>query len=502
MERNQRLVLVAGILGSFVAFLDMAVVNVALPAIRDDLGGGFSSQQWIVDAYLLTLGSMILVAGSLSDLFGRKRVFTTGLIGFAATSLLCAFAPSAPFLIASRGLQGAAGALLVPSSLALIIANFSGPAQGKAIGTWTAWTGIAFVVGPLLGGALVDAGSWRAVFAINVVPVAATLLVLSRADHDPVKDRAGTKVDAAGAALCASALGGIIFALIEAPGRGWTDPVLIVTLGAGVGAFVAFLVRERLARHPMLDLGLFRSRNFAVGNIATVMIYGGLSAATFLITLFLQQVARYSAVRAGLALVPVTVMMFVLSPAFGRLSGKFGPRLFMALGPVVIAAGFALMTRLDARGDYLGGLLPGVLVFGLGLSSTVAPLTAATLGDIDARQAGVGSAANNAIARVAGLLAVAALGAVLSARFSGAIDERVAHRPVTGAAGSFLEDARRRPLETTIPKRLATEEAILRPLLDDASVQAFHAALWAIAGLLLAGGMISAIGIKNPRRAR
>src|SRR4051812_39764551 len=244
MGRNQRLVLGAGILGSFVAFLDMAVVNVALPAIRGDLGGGFSAQQWIVDAYLLTLGSMILVAGSLSDLFGRKRVFTAGLIAFAATSLLCAFAPSAPFLIASRGLQGAAGALLVPSSLALIIANFSGPAQGKAIGTWTAWTGIAFVVGPLLGGLLIDAGSWRAVFAINVVPVAATLLVLSRVDRDTPPDRAGVRVDVAGAGLCAAALGGMIFALIEAPSRGWTDPLLLVMAGGGLAAFVAFVVRE------------------------------------------------------------------------------------------------------------------------------------------------------------------------------------------------------------------------------------------------------------------
>jgi EmrB/QacA subfamily drug resistance transporter len=502
MERNQRLVLVAGILGSFVAFLDMAVVNVALPAIRDDLGGGFSSQQWIVDAYLLTLGSMILVAGSLSDLFGRKQVFTAGLIGFAATSLLCAFAPSAPFLIASRGLQGAAGALLVPSSLALIIANFSGPAQGKAIGTWTAWTGIAFVVGPLAGGVLVDAGSWRAVFAINVLPVAATLLVLSRADRDPAGDRSRGQVDAAGAALCVAGLGGIIFALIEAPVRGWNDPILVGALGAGIAAFVAFVVRERLARHPMLDLALFRSRNFAVGNVATLVIYAGLSAATFLITVFLQQVARYSALRAGLALVPVTAMMFVLSPVFGRLSGKFGPRLFMTFGPAVAAAGFVLMTRLDARGDYVGGLLPGVLVFGLGLSSTVAPLTAATLGDIDPRRAGVGSAANNAIARVAGLLAVAGLGAVLSARFSGAIDQHLAQRPLTGPAAAFLEDARRRPLETTVPKPLAAEEATLRPILDDASVRAFRAALWAIAGLLLAGGTISAIGIKNPPHTR
>ena len=503
MQRNQRLVLVASILGSFVAFLDMAVVNVALPAIRAQLGGGFSSQQWVVDAYLLTLGSTILIAGSLADLFGRKRVFALGLVGFAATSVLCALAPNASILIAARALQGAAGALLVPSSLALIMATFTGPAQGEAVGTWTAWTGVAFLVGPLAGGLLVDAGSWRWVFAINVVPVAATLLVLSRVVTEstargPVR---AAEIDVAGAALCAGGLGGVIFALIEAPARGWRDPWLVVALVSGVLGLAGFLARERFAKHPILDLGLFRARNFAIGNLATVLIYAGLNAAMFLITLFLQQVARYSAVQAGMALVPVTVLMFTLSPLFGRLAGKLGPRLFMTIGPCVAGVGFALMTGVGPHTRYFEALLPGVLVFGLGLSATVAPLTAATLGDVDQRHAGVASAVNNAIARVAGLLAVAALGVILAARFAAEIDARVeAHPRLPYAARSFLDEARHRPLETAVPPAIAARAPAVRAILDDASVSAFRHALWWIAALPVAGGLLSAIGIRNPAR--
>ncbi|HEY2903234.1 MAG TPA: DHA2 family efflux MFS transporter permease subunit, partial [Polyangia bacterium] len=446
MSRNQRLVLVASILASFVAFLDIAVVNVALPAIRRELGGGIALQQWVVDAYLLALGSLILTAGSLSDLFGRKRVLASGLCGFAATSLLCAAAPSVQVLIVARGLQGVAGALLVPSSLALIIANFQGPAQGKAIGTWTAWTGISFVLGPLAGGALVDAGSWRWVFAINVVPVAATLAVLARVEPE-ARATSHTPVDLVGAALCAVGLGGIIFALIEQPARGWSAPSIYLPLAGGVLVFGAFLIFERATEHPMLDFTLFRRPNFAAGNLATVAIYAGLTASTFLLTVFLQQVAGYSAMAAGLALLPVTLIMFALSPVFGRLATRHGPRLFMTAGPIATAAGFALMTRLDARASYLSQLLPGVLVFGLGLAATVAPLTAAILGGIDQRRAGIASAVNNAVARVAGLLAIAAIGAIVASRFAAAIDHATAEQHTLDAdARAYLEQARGRPL--------------------------------------------------------
>jgi EmrB/QacA subfamily drug resistance transporter len=497
MTRAQRFVLVASILGSFVAFLDASVVNVALPAIRDNLGGGISAQQWIVDAYLVTLGSFILLAGSLSDLFGRKRVFAAGLIGFGVTSLLAAIAPSAMILIVARGLQGATGALLVPSSLAIIIANFSGPDQGKAIGTWTAWTGIGFIVGPLLGGALVDIGSWRWVFAINVVPIAVTLAVLARIPAEPPRAEKG-HVDLPGAILCAAGLAGIIYGLIEAPGHGWGSPAIYVPLGGGAIAFAAFLLYERSAAHPMLDYRLFANRNFAMGNVATAAIYAGLTAFTFVLTVYLQQVSRYSAVGSGLALLPVTVLMFLLSPVAGRLAGKHGPRWFMTFGPVIGAAGFLLLLRMHADAPFFTEVLPGILVFGLGLACTVSPLTAAILGDIDQRHAGMGSAINNAIARVAGLLAVAAIGALIAARFASAVDANPRdHLPRRSQA--FLAEARRRPLVTSVPKD-AGANGDVQATLEDASVDALHVALRAMAGALVVGGLISAVGIRNPKR--
>jgi len=432
-------VLVAAILGSFVAFLDMSVVNVALPAIRASLGGGIAAQQWIVDAYLLALSALILIAGSLSDLFGRRRVFVGGLLGFGLTSLLCAAAPGTTFLIVARGLQGVAGALLVPSSLALIMSAFSGDAQGRAIGTWTAWTGISFIVGPLLGGLLV-AVSWRWVFAINVAPIAATLLVIARLPRErgPGTDR---QVDVRGAALCALGLGGVTFGLIEQPRAGWGAPAVFIPFAAGLVMLAAFLLWERAAPQPMLDFGLFRNRNFAVGNVATVSIYAGLSAATFMLTIFLQQVVGYAPVAAGLALLPVTLIMFVLSPRFARLSARRGPRLFMTVGPVAGGLGLWVLGRMGPHPGYLRDVFPGVVVFGLGLAATVAPLTAAVLAGVDQQQAGVGSAVNNAVARVAGLLSIAAIGA--------------------------------------------------RP---------FGSAMTVIAGLLWAGGVISAVGIENPPR--
>jgi EmrB/QacA subfamily drug resistance transporter len=440
MTAAERRVLVAAILGSFVAFLDMSVVNVALPAIRRSLGGGIAAQQWVVDAYLLSLSALILTAGSLSDLFGRKRVFVAGLLGFGLASLLCAAAPGATFLIVARGLQGIAGALLVPSSLAMIMSGFSGEAQARAIGIWTAWTGMAFIVGPLLGGALVDL-SWRWVFAINVAPIAATLLVTARLPPDGARG-AGRRVDGPGAALCAAGLGGLTFGLIEQPRAGWGAPVVFVPFAAGAALMAAFLLWERASPQPMLDFALFRRRNFAVGNVATVAIYAGLSAATFMLAIFLQQTAGYAPLAAGLALLPVTLLMFFLSPRFGRMAGRLGPRRFMAGGPVVAAVGLWLLGRMGPHPGYARDVLPGVLAFGVGLAATVAPLTAAILGGVGEQHAGIASAINNAVARVAGLLAIAAIGA--------------------------------RPFDRAMP---------------------------ALAALVAAGGLISAIGIRDPPRA-
>ncbi len=447
MNKQQKLVLIISIMASFVGALDGFIVNVALPAISRDLSGGLVVQQWVVDAYLLTLGSFILIAGSLSDLFGRKRILVAGLVGFGVASLLCALAPNGSFLIVARGLQGIAGALLVPSSLAMIISTFSGPAQSKAIGTWTAWFSIAAVTGPLLGGLILAVGSWRWIFAINVLPIAFTLWLLKRLDN-PESAQRTVKVDVWGATLCALGLSGPVFALIEQPRYGWGNAIIYLPILLGVALLSLFIRHESRHTDPMLSLSLFNVRNFSVGNVATAAVYGGLSIATFMIVIFLQQVGGYSALSSALALLPITFVMFILSSRFGALAGKYGPRFFMAVGPMVAAVGFLLMLRVQPEVHYVTDLLPGVLLFALGLSMTVAPLTSAILGNIDPNHAGVASAVNNAISRIAGLLAIAAAGVIVG------------------------------------------------PHLD---VHGFRRTLVVTALLLATGGVISAIGIQNNR---
>lgn len=494
MTKQQRLVLVVSILASFVAFLDSAIVNVALPAIQRELGGGLSAQQWVVDAYLLTLGSLILIAGSLSDLLGRKRILNLGLWGFGIASLLCAIAPSADLLIIFRGLQGIAGALLVPSSLALIIATFSGTAQGKAIGSWTAWTGISFILGPLVGGLLVDAASWRWIFAINVLPIAVTLYLLNKVKI--ARDaKSGATIDFTGALLCALGLGGTVYALIEQPHYGWGSSRIFLPLVAGVILLIAFLLYEKNAKKPMLPLSLFRNHNFSVGNVATLAVYAGLTASFFLLVVFLQQVAGYSALSAGLAGVPVTLILFLLSPKMGALAGKYGPRLFMGLGPIISGASFLLLTRLGTHVNYWTGVFPAIVLFGIGLSITVAPLTAAILGDVNPEQAGIASAVNNAVARVAGLVAVAAVGAVVATQFNNVVDQRLQSSKPT----QVITAAKQVPLQLTPPKPYQNDPAF-REALSNASVSAFHTGIVTISGLMIVGGVISLVGIRNPKR--
>jgi EmrB/QacA subfamily drug resistance transporter len=446
MQSNQlKIILVVAILASFVTFLDGSVVGVALPAISAQLGGGLVIQQWINDAYLVTLGTLILAAGSLSDIFGRKKIMTIGLYGFLVTSILCAIAPTGEILIVARGLQGIAGALLVPSSLALIISSYSGPSQSKAIGTWTAWTGIAFVIGPLVGGLLVDLVSWRLVFAINVIPIAISLVMLRLLTMHA--DKATKKrVDTLGIGLGVVALGGIVYALIEQTRFGWGSPIIYGTFSLGAIAMILFLMHEKRTKQPMLPLELFSIRNFSIGNIATFFIYGALALQGFILVIFLQQVAHFSAVAAGLSSLPITIILFFLSSRFGALSGRFGPRLFMALGPIVAGSGVLLLLRVGLPARYLSELLPGLILFGLGLAATVAPLTSAILGSIQPSQAGIGSAINNAVSRIAGLLSIAAIGMFIG--------------------GSM-------------------------------TLQGFHTGLIICAGLLIGGGIISAIGITN-----
>lgn len=404
-------------LSTFVAFLDGTIISVALPAITRELGGGLPLQQWIVDGYLLTLGALILLAGSLSDTFGRVRVLRAGLIGFGITSLACAFAPVGVALVIARILQGAAAALLVPSSLALITSWFKGPAQGKAIGTWTGWSGIAGLIGPLLGGVLADLATWRLVFAINVLPIAVTLILIGRIT-EPAATAPRTRVDVVGACLAAVGLGGPVFALIEQSRFGFQSPVVFVPLVIGLIAFAAFLWWESRVQHPMMPLGLFRDRNFGFGNIATAGIYGGLGIGFLVLTLYLQEVVGLSATLAGLAGVPATVLMLFLATLFGTLAGRFGPRIFMTVGPFVTGLGYLLLITAVPPVNIWLQVVPGVVIIGLGLSITVAPLTAAVLGSIHPEQAGIASAINNAVARVAGLIAVALIGAIVGGALS------------------------------------------------------------------------------------
>lgn len=446
MTRQQRQVLIVAILASFAAFLDGSVVNVALPAISSELHGGLATQQWVVDAYLITLGALILVAGSLSDVLGRVLVMRIGLWGFGLTSLICALAPTAEVLIIARGFQGIAGALLVPSSLALIMSAIRGREQSKAIGAWTAWTSVAFIAGPIMGGAFVDLLSWRLIFVINVLPLAITLFLLSRIE-DPVKPDPNAKIDILGALLAIAGIGGPVFALIEQGNYGWSSPVILIPLVAGLVAFGLFIWWQSRAREPMMPLSLFRVRNFAVGNLTTFLVYGALGMSGFILVVFLQQTGGWPATLAGMAALPVTIILTLLSSTFGGLAGRFGPRLFMAVGPMLAGIGHLLMLSVTKDVQYWWQLLPGILLFGLGLSITVAPLTSAILGSISEKQAGIGSAVNNAVARVAGLIAVAALGIIV---------------------GSKLD------------------------------LVGMHQGLMVCAALLIAGGLISALGIKNP----
>jgi EmrB/QacA subfamily drug resistance transporter len=449
MTRDQRMVLTIAILSSFVSFLDGTVVTVALPAISRDLGGGLTTQQWVVDAYLITLGALILVAGSLSDVLGRLVVLRIGLIGFAVTSIAIGAAPTSEFLIVMRALQGVAGALLVPSSLALITANFRGPAQARAIGVWTAATTGAMIAGPLVGGLFVDLLSWRLVFFLNVLPIALTLFLLVRLGH-PDHRREGARVDYLGAILCTVGLGGSVFALIEQSALGWTSPVIWGSMTIGLLSFAAFLLRQRFARDPMMPLDLFRARNFWTGNVATAFIYGALSLNGFVLGVYLQQGAGLPATLAGLASLPATVLMILFSSRVGALAGKWGPRLFMTVGPILAAGGSLLLLSIGEDFDYWWQVLPGIIVFGFGLTLTVSPLTSAILGAIDTSRSGIASAVNNAVSRVAGLIAVAMVALIVG----GSVD-----------------------------------------------LDGFHRAAVVTAALLAIGGVVSFLGIRNTARA-
>jgi EmrB/QacA subfamily drug resistance transporter len=448
-------VLAATILGSALAGIDSTVVGIALPAIGRDFHVGVESLQWVVTAYTLTLSGLLLVAGSLGDHYGRRRVFVIGIVWFAVASALCGLAPNASALIAGRALQGVGAALLTPASLAILQASFAPEERGRAIGAWSGFAGVGVAVGPFLGGWLVEAVSWRLVFYINL-PLALVVVVFTLLHVPESRDMTvvGDPVDVTGAVLVSLGLLGIVFGLIEGPTLGWTSVGVLASLAAGVVFLASFLEHERRTAEPMLPLEIFRSKQFSATNAVTFVVYGALGGALFLLPVQLQQVVHYSPIAAGTSLLPVTVIMLALSARSGALATRIGPRLQMTVGPLVIAAGLVYLSMVGPGATYVADVLPAIVVFGLGLAIIVAPLTSVALSSAPGERAGVVSAVNNDVARTAGLIAVAVLPA---------------------AAG-------------------LTGSAYLHPAVFNAG---YHEALLIAAGVCAGGGVLAAFTISN-----
>ena len=404
--RRASWVLLATVLGSSITFLDATVVNVALPTIGTELHASVAGLQWVVNGYTLTLASLILIGGSLGDRFGRRRMFLLGVAWFACASLLCGLAPTSEALVAARALQGIGGALLTPGSLAILQASFAASDRGRAVGAWSGFSGIGAAIAPFVGGWLIGVGSWRLIFLVNLPLAIAVVAVTIRHVPETRDPSAVHGIDVIGAALTIVGLAGVTWALIEAGERGATTGVLSAG-AAGLASLAGFVAVERRVQHPMLPIEIFRSRQFTAANLVTFIVYASLSIMFFLLVIDLQQVLGYTPMQAGAALLPVTGLMLTLSARAGQLADRIGPRLPMTIGPLAIAVGLVLMSRLHADATYVGTVLPGLLVFGLGLSLTVAPLTATVLAAASPRHAGLASGVNNAISRGAGLIAVA-----------------------------------------------------------------------------------------------
>lgn len=402
-----RWVLLATVLGSGLAAIDSTVVGIALPAIGRDFHVPLLSVQWVVTSYLLMLASLLIFGGSLGDRFGRRRIFCIGVVWFAVSSAACAVAPSAPVLIVMRGIQGAGAALLVPASLAIVEAVFTEDDRGRAIGAWSGLGGVATAAGPLLGGYLVTAVSWRWIFLLNA-PLAVVVLMAARRVPES-RDDAAPPIDRTGAGLTVATLAGLTYGLVEGAAGGWTRGPVVAALALGATAAVVFVLVERRARAPILPIGLFCNRQLVAANVVTLLVYGALGGALFLFPVELEVVDRYSPFDAGLALLPLTFVVLVLSAPSGWLASRIGPRLQMTAGPLIVAAGIAMLARASTASSYPSVVLPAMLVFGLGLGTTVAPLTATALGAVNDQHSGLASALNNDVARIGGLVAVAVL---------------------------------------------------------------------------------------------
>jgi len=485
---SKRWILIAAVLGSGIVFLDSTVVNVALPRIGRDLPrlflGVLEGQSYVYNAYLLTLSALLILAGALSDFYGRRRTFLLGLIGFGATSVLCGLAPNMELLVAFRILQGAAGALLVPGSLALLTANFSGEEQGRAFGVWAGASGATTILGPVVGGLLVDTVSWRAAFLINVPLVLLAAWATWKHVPESRDEQATSQFDWLGALVVGLAVGGLAFGTIYGQQRDWSDPIGYIALAVGVVATAGLPIYMMRKTHALIPLHLFKSRNFSVTNLSTLLIYGALYVTFYYLALFQQGTIGYTAAAAGLAGIPGTLFLIFFSARFGSLAARYGPRWFMALGP--------LLLQLDAPGSYLPPLsyftdfLPGSIIFGLGIMILVAPLTTALMTSVPVRNSGVASAINNAISRVGPQLAGALIFVFLTANFYAYLASRVANVNVNDP--SFRSAVS--PLNTPA-------DAHLIGIVRDASTSSFHIAMVLGAALLILGAIVNAVGIEN-----
>lgn len=484
--KQRRWTLAAAVIGSSLAFVDGTVVNVALPAMQRDFDASAADAQWVIEAYALLLASLLLVGGALGDRYGRRRVFVAGVVVFTVASLGCALSASVGQLLAARALQGAGAALLVPGSLALISATFPPPERGRAIGIWSAWSGIAAALGPLLGGVLIDQYSWRWAFAVNL-PAGALLLVLCAMF---VPESRGTAqrgpVDLAGGFWATLALAGIVFALIEAPQSGASDPLVVAAMTLGVVALVAFMYVERRALAPMLPLTLFRERSFAAANLLTLLLYAALGGGLYFFPLNLIQVQGYSATFAGAALLPFVAILSALSRSAGTLVDRFGPRWPLTAGPIVAAFGFAALALPSARADYWTGFFPAVCVLGLGMAVVVAPLTATVMNSVGTGLAGTASGINNAVSRAAGLLAIAVFGIVMTEAFDARLAAELQRLDLPADTAAVLRAQRDKWAGMTLPDGLPPAMSMrLEQVVGDSFVAGFRHVMWLCAALAL-----------------
>ncbi len=491
-----RWVLAASVVGSSMAFIDGTVVNVALPVLQRELGANVAELQWIVESYMLLLAALILVGGALGDRFGRRRLFAIGTVLFAVTSVWCGAAADSSQLIVARAAQGIGGALLVPGSLSMISATFSEEQRGRAFGIWSASTALAMALGPVLGGWLVDAVSWRWIFFINVPPAIAVVWILYAKVPESRDEAATAALDWPGALLCTAGLGLLVYGLIEAGIVGFGSPRVMQILGVGALALAGFLITQTRSPAPMMPLGLFRSRSFSGANMITFMLYAALSGGLFFLPFNLVQVHGYSSAAAGAALLPFILIMSLLSRWSGGLVSRHGGRVPLIVGPTIAAGGFALFVVPGIDGSYWTTFFPAVTVLGLGMAISVAPLTTVVMGAVESRQAGIASAINNAVSRIAGLLAIAVMGIVVSGTFNAGLDDRLTDIPIPSEARTALEAERPNLAGAKPPAALdAALRADLARAIDESFVEGFRLAMTTAAALALLSAVIAAATI-------